>query len=165
MDDQTGNNLRRVMANQGLSLQLVVDQTGLDRRTIQGVLDGSNKPRPRTIHQLAEGLGVSADEFFVSPSQLRYQRFDRQTNPLVEEVIHARPELFGAWTDSDFDELHSHFGSGGALTAEGTLEVVKAMNHRRRLVEKLILLLETSQAEAVGTFLEVMYEKTVVARD
>jgi hypothetical protein len=37
------------------------------------------------------------------------------------------------------------------------------MNRRRQLVEKLMLLMETSQAEAVGTFLEVMYEKTVVA--
>jgi transcriptional regulator with XRE-family HTH domain len=164
MGDMTGSNLRRVMAGRGLSLQQVVDQTGLDRRTVQGVLDGSNKPHPRTIHQLAEGLGVSADEFFVSQSQLLYQRFDRQTNPVVEEVIHARPELFGDWTDSDFDELHSRFGAGGALTAEGTLEVVKAMNHRRQLVEKLMLLLETSQAEAVGAFLEVMYEKMVVER-
>ena len=162
MGDYTGDNLRRIMAGQGLSLRQVVDQTGLDRRTVQAVLDGSSKPHPQTIHRLAEGLGISPNEFFVNPAQLLYQSFDRLTNPVVEELVESRAELFDGWTDAEFAELHSRVGTGGQLTPEGALEAVNSMNHRRRLIEKLILLLETSQAEAVGSFIEVMYEKIVL---
>jgi len=159
MAEYTGHNLRRVMAEQGLSLKQVVEKTGLDQRTVKGILQGNNKPHPRTIHRLAQGLGISPSEFFVSPSQLLYQHFDRHTNPVVEEVIRARPELFAGWSGADFDELHSRFGAGGALTTEGTLAVVRQMNRRNELIEKLIFLLETSQAEAISTFLDVMYQK------
>ena len=75
------------MAAGGLSFGRVAEQTGLDERTIRGILGGGNKPHAQTLHRLAEGLGVKVDEFFVDPAQLLYRRFDRQTNPVVAEVI------------------------------------------------------------------------------
>jgi len=158
MVDHTGENLRRIMARLGLSIGQVIEQTGLDRRTIKGILEGTNRPHTRTLHRLAEGLGVEADELFVEPVQLAYRHFDRQTNPVVTEVVEHHPELFADWSDADFDELHSRQGTGGPLTPEGTLAVAEQMNRNRRLHEKLAVLLETSQAELVESVLEAFYQ-------
>jgi transcriptional regulator with XRE-family HTH domain len=163
MADFARENLLRLMAGGGLSIRGVTDRTGLDQRTIRGILNGGNKPHPQTLHRLAEGLGVKIDEFFVDPAQLLYRRFDRQTNPVVAEVLEHHGELFGGWTEADFDELHSRVGAGGALTVEGTLAAVGQMNRKRELHEKLDLLLESSQAEVAAGILNVLYEKVVVS--
>jgi transcriptional regulator with XRE-family HTH domain len=164
MPDHAAENLSRLMAERGLTIKQVVQQTGLDDRTIKAILSGTSKPQARTLHRLAQGLGVSADEFFVDPAQLLYRRFDRDTNPLVGEVLENQRELFAGWTQADFDELHSRFGTGGPLTYEGTVAAVGEMNRRRSLHEKLALLLETSHAELVAGILELMYER-VTLRD
>ncbi|HLA85339.1 MAG TPA: helix-turn-helix transcriptional regulator [Thermoguttaceae bacterium] len=161
MNEHTGDNLRRIMAEQGLSLGQVVARTGLDRRTIGAILDGSNRPHSRTIHRLAAGLGVSPDEFFVNPGQLLYRRFDAETNPVVRDVVAAHPELFAGWSRMDFEELHSRFGEGGALTAEGTQDVARRMNRNRQVHERLALLLESHQADVISDIVEVMYRQVV----
>jgi transcriptional regulator with XRE-family HTH domain len=161
MTEHTGKNLRRVMANLNLTIEQVVERSGLDLRTVKAILDGSHRPHARTLKRLAEGLGVSCDEFFLDPTQLLYRRFDRQTNPIVEEVIAASPDLFAGWTDADFDELHSRFGTGGPLTADGTLAVVRQMNRNRQLYEKLAVLLESSHADLISGIVEMMYEKVM----
>lgn len=158
-------NLRRLIACQGLTSGQLAAKTGLDRRTIRAVLSGSGKPHPRTIHRLAEGLGVSCDEFYLAPSQLAYRQFDRQTNPVAEEVIEEHPELFDDWTVADFDELHSRFGAGGALTHEGVLAAAKAMNERRIIHEKLAVVLESSHSELARSMIELLYEQTIVRGD
>jgi transcriptional regulator with XRE-family HTH domain len=165
MSEHTGENLRRIMVEQGLSLGQVVERTGLDRRTISAILDGSNRPHPRTIHRLAERLAVSPDEFFVNPGQLVYRRFDLQTNPAVREVVDEYPELFEGWSEMDFEELHSRFGHGGSLTAEGALSMARHMNRNRQVHEKLSLLLESSQAEIISGIVEVMYREVVPATE
>ena len=157
-------NLLRLMAADGLSLRQVVELTGLNARTVRGIVRGSHKPHAQTIHRLSRGLGVKVEEFFVDPAQLLYRRFDRRTNPLVAEIVESRRELFDGWTEADFDELHSRVGAGGALTAEGALDAVKQMNRKRELHERLDLLLESSQAEVAAGVLNVLYEKIVVSR-
>lgn len=159
MSEYAGENLRRLMAERGLSEKDLIEITGLDRRTIIGILAGTHRSHPRTINRLAKGLGVSSDEFFVTPTQLVYRRFDTQTNSAVEAVVDDHPELFDGWTDADFDELHSRFGAGGALTAEGTLEAARAMNSKRELHDKLAILLESSQNQLVGEILESLYRQ------
>jgi transcriptional regulator with XRE-family HTH domain len=162
MSDHARENLLRLMAAGGWSVRRVAEQTGLDERTIRGILTGGNKPHPQTLHRLADGLGVKVDEFFVDPAQLLYRHFDRHTNPVVAEVIETHGKLFEGWTEADFDELHSRVGTGGALTAEGTLKAVGHMNRKRELHEKLDLLMESSQAEVAAGVLDVLYEKIVV---
>ncbi len=159
MNEHTGENLRRIMAEQGLSLGQVVGNTGLDRRTVSAILDGSNRPHSRTIHRLAAGLGVSPSELFVNPGQLLYRRFDAQTNPIVREVVDRHPDLFDGWSEMDFEELHSRFGQGGALTVEGTLAIARRMNRNRQVHEQLALLLESSQAETIRGIVEVIYRQ------
>ena len=162
MSDYAGENLRRLLAGRGLSIRQLAEKTGLDERTIRGILSGTNRPHARTLHRLARGLGVAVDELFLHPSQLLYRRFDRRTNPVVEEVMQSHQELFSDWTEAEFDELHSRVGTGGALTVEGTLAAVHRMNRRRELHEKLDLLLESSQAELIRSIMDVLYKQVVV---
>jgi transcriptional regulator with XRE-family HTH domain len=162
MSDHARENLLRLMAAGGLSVREVAERTGLDGRTLRGILGGGAKPHAQTLHRLAEGLGVKIDEFFVDPAQLLYRRFDRRTNPVVAEVIETHGALFDGWTEADFDELHSRVGTGGPLTVEGTLAAVSLMNRKRELHEKLDLLLESGQAELAAGILDVLYKKVVV---
>jgi transcriptional regulator with XRE-family HTH domain len=52
------------MARLNLTMDQVIDSTGLSERTVKELLRGRSKPHARTLHRLAAGLGVSADEFF-----------------------------------------------------------------------------------------------------
>jgi transcriptional regulator with XRE-family HTH domain len=150
------------MARAGLTLADVVQRSGLDERTVKGVLSGGHNPHPRTLHRLAAGLDVPADELFQNPSLLAHRLFDRATNPLVDEVIAERPELFADWREADFDELYSRFGTGGALTFDGAVESVAAMNRKRAVHGKVALLMETAQAELLENLVEVLYQRVVV---
>jgi transcriptional regulator with XRE-family HTH domain len=163
MPNYARENLLRLMAARGLTMSSVAEWTGLHVRTVRGVLRGDKKAHARTLHRLAEGLGVNVEELFVDPAQLVYRRFDRQTNPMVTGVIEDHKELFHGWTEADFDELHSRVGMGGALTVEGTLAAVREMNRKRELHEKLDLLLESSHAEVAAGILNVLYERVVVS--
>jgi len=161
MTQHVPENLRRLIAQLGWTIEQVAEKSGLDQRTIRGILEGTNRPQARTLHRLARGLGVPSNELFLDPARLLYRHFDRQTNPVIAEVVEDHPELFAGWTEADFDELHSRVGTGGPLTAEGAATTVIAMNRNRGLHEKLALLLESSQAELIRSILEVMYEKIV----
>ena len=163
MDCRVGENLCRLMATQGLSSADVAQRTGLDPRTIRAIRDGRHKPQPRTVHRLAAGLGVPADEFFLDPVRLLHRRFDRATNPVVDEVLGASPQLFKEWTEGDFDELYSRVGRGGPLTAAGVAAAAAAMNAHRSLHDMLDVLLESSQSETVRGVLETLYRQVVVA--
>lgn len=159
MDNLLGDNLRRIMSQQGLTINEVAERTKLDKRTIRGILEGSKRPHPRTVGQLAQGLGVAVDELYIDPTRLLYRRFDQQTNPVVEKVIQEYPDLFQDWTTAEFEELYSRFGMGGGLTEEGVVEIARRTRRRRELQHKLAVLLETSQADLVETIINVLYEK------
>lgn len=155
-------NFRRLMAREGLTVQQVVDASGLDERTVKAILNGRNKPHARTLNRLATGLGVSSDEFFQSPAALAHRLFDEQTNPLVDEIIAQRPELFEGWSQADFEELYGRFGAGGALTADGAVDSVVSMNRNREVHHKVALLLESGEAELLIGFVDLLYQKIVV---
>ncbi len=156
-------NLRRLLAQHGLTIAEIATRAEIDRRTVQAVLNDSGKPHPKTIHRLAEAFGVATDEFYVEPSQLLYRQFDRETNPLVTEVVESHSKLFDGWTAGDFDELHSRFGCGGALTQDGVVQAAEEMNLQRALHEKLAVLLESSHKELAQKMIELLYEQATVA--
>jgi len=158
-------NVRRLMARSGMTLQQVVAAAGLNERTIKAILSGRSKPHARTLHRLADGLGVAADELFQNPSLLTHRLFDQRTNPMVQEVIDSQPQLFEGWTQADFEELYSRFGTGGALTPAGTEQVVMAMNRKRDVHQKVALLLESGEAEFLTGVVDLLYQKIIVLRD
>ena len=154
-------NLRRLMAQHGLGVSQVADRSGLDQRTIRGVLEGAKKPHPQTIHKLAGGLGVSADELFLEPSLLIQRCLDRATNPAVDEVVSKHPDLVEGWTEADFDELYSRVGTGGGLTPQGALDAIRSMNWKQAVLRKVEVLMETGEAELVEGIVEILYRKAV----
>ncbi|MDZ7618849.1 MAG: helix-turn-helix transcriptional regulator, partial [Patescibacteria group bacterium] len=157
--DHVGVNLKRLMAAGGWSIREVVQRSGLDERTIRAICSDRRRTHGRTLHRLAEGLGIPVDQFFIDPAQLAYRHFDRASNPVVEQVVEERPELFRNWTDADFDELSSQMGLGGGLTREGAIEVAGHINRKRHLHEKLDLLLETTHADLVSEMIELFYHR------
>jgi transcriptional regulator with XRE-family HTH domain len=159
---QFGANLRRLMAREGLSIDQVTELTGLDHRTIKSILNRASKPHARTLHRLAQGLGVSADELFQPPSLLAHHAFDRQTNPAVQSVVRSHPELFHDWTPADFDELYSRVGTGGELNEAGTVAAAGRMNSRREILTKVQELLESSEAALLTGLIDLLYEKMTV---
>jgi len=165
MWQHTGDNLQRLMAERGLSTREVARHTGIDERTLRALSRGQRRPRPLTVHRLAEGLGIPVEELLVDPASTLRRRFDRVTNPAVEELVRTRAELFHDWTSADFDELYSRVGTGGELTTDGAEQVVERMNHRRRLHGKLDLLLESTHGELVGQMIELMYRQVAIDVD
>jgi transcriptional regulator with XRE-family HTH domain len=151
-------NLRRLMARDGLTYEDVVSITGLDERTIRGLIRANHNPHARTLHKLAEGFGVSADELF-RPVGRSPRQFDRETNTLVEQVVAARPELFADWSDARFDELYSRFGTGGALTEQGVVAAAEAMNAKQTLWKQVSVILESHEAELLAQFVDLLYRR------
>lgn len=162
---QFGNNLRRLMARIGLTVDQVVERSGLDKRTVGGILAQSKVPHARTLHRLAEGLGVSADEFFQDSSLKMIRQFDRETNPAIEEAVAAHPEWFHGWDEADLDELASRFGTGGALLDEAIRDTVEMMNRNRDVHRQVALVLESSEADFLTDLVRLLYHKISVDED
>jgi len=152
-------NVRRLMARDGLTFGDVVAATGLDERTVRGLVRGKNNPHARTLHKFASGLGLAIDELFQPVARSARQAFDRATNPLVEAIIRARCELFSDWGDADFDELYSQFGAGGALNEAGVVAAADAINHKRALLRKVAVILESSESELLADFVKLLYRR------
>lgn len=159
MQNHIRDNLVRLMAAQGLSIDELCARARLDKRTVQGILNGTHRPHARTLHRLTQGLGTSTDELFLDPARLLYRCFDRKTNPRVRELVDSHPELFDGWCQADFEELHSRVGAGGALTLEGVLRSAQRMNRHRELAEKLAVILESHQEEFTGAMLDMIYKQ------
>jgi transcriptional regulator with XRE-family HTH domain len=152
-------NLRRLMARHGLTFEEVVRASGLDERTVRGLARGTNNPHARTLNKLARGLGVEVDELFCRPGQPAERRFDRATNTLVESVVAAHGHIFNRWSDADFDELYSRFGTGGQLTETGILAAAAAMNARRDLWRQISVILESGEATLLAEFIQLLYRR------
>jgi transcriptional regulator with XRE-family HTH domain len=152
-------NLRRLMARDGLTFDDVVQTSGLDERTVRGVVRGRNNPHARTLHKLAAGLGVAIDELFRPIGCWSPRRFDRATNALVESVAAAHPQQFKNWTEAEFDELYSRFGTGGQMTEAGVLAAAEAMNAKRDLWRQVGVILESGEAELLAEFIDILYRR------
>jgi len=156
------SNVRRLMARQGLTFHEIVQTTGLDERTLRGLVRGTNNPHARTLHKLAHGLGVEVDELF-QPSGSPRQAFDQATNPVVESVVQEHAEVFQGWSKAELDELASQFGTGGPLSEAGVLAAAEAINAKRALLQQVCVILESSESELLSDFVQLLYQRIRVA--
>jgi transcriptional regulator with XRE-family HTH domain len=147
------------MAREGLTYSDVVESTGLDERTVRGLVRGANNPHARTLHKFAQGLGISIDELFQPAGGSTRHAFDRATNPVVQCVVEAHAALFDAWSATDFDELYSQFGVGGPLNETGILAAAEAINAKRSLLRKVSVILESSESELLADFVKLLYRR------
>ena len=161
-----GANLRRLMAQLGLTLSETAAVAQLDVRTVRNILRERAQPQSRTLHKLAGGLGVSVDEFFQSVSWgagAGAAALDRACNPVAAEVIAAHPERFAQWSAAEFDELYSRVGVGGELTESGALAAAEGINRRRQLMTQVAVVLETDQGELLQELVELLYRRVTTA--
>jgi transcriptional regulator with XRE-family HTH domain len=156
-----GANLRRLMVRLDMTLQEVVDATGLDERTVRSMLHGDTRPHARTLHKLAEGLGIDTDELFQDPFRTGHWAFDKATNPQVALAIETHPELFIDWHDADFAELYSRMAVGGELTEQGALTAATTMNARRELLYQVSVILETGEADHLREFIGMLFQRVM----
>lgn len=157
-------NVQRLMAQHNMKQREVVAATGLDQRTVRSILRGESQPHMRTLHKLAEGLDVDVDELFQDPYQsgngeFTSAEFDRATNPIAAEVVDSHPGLFEDWTATDFEELFSRMAVGGELTTAGTLAAARSMNERRQLLQQVAVVLESSEADLMRDFVQLLYRR------
>ncbi len=150
-------NLRRIMARDNLTFDEVVIATELDNRTLRSLARGHTNPHARTLHKLAEGLGLSIDELFQPVARTAPRRFDRATNSLVDSCVAQHANLFRNWSEGDFAELYSRFGTGGQLTEQGVLAAAQATNAKRDLWRQVSIILESGEAELLSRFVDVLY--------
>lgn len=153
-----GENVRRLMVRQGLTLLEVVEATGLDERTIRSLLRGTTRPHARTLHKLTTGLGIDADDLFVNPAE-EAARFDYRANPSAASIIRRHPEMFDGWTPPDFEEYFSRVGVGGELTEEGALAYAAATNRRRELLTQVAVILESAESEHLSEIIAMLYRR------
>jgi transcriptional regulator with XRE-family HTH domain len=153
-------NLRRLMAKGALTFDDVVAASGLDERTLRAIVRAKSNAHARTLHKLATGFGVSVDELFRPPSQFNPRQFDRATNTLVQSVVASHADMFANWSDADFDELYSRFGTGGQLTEEGVLAGAAAMNAKRDVWRQVSVILESGEADILTEFVDLLYRRT-----
>jgi transcriptional regulator with XRE-family HTH domain len=150
-------NLRRIMARDDLTFEQVVAATELDERTLRSLARGVSHPHARTLHKLAQGLSVPIDELFQPIARAAPRRFDRATNSLVDSCVAEHANLFRNWSQGDFDELYSRFGTGGQLTEEGVLAAAQATNIKRDLWRQVSVILESGEADLLSQFIGVLY--------
>ena len=151
------SNLRRIMAKGGLTFDDVVTATELDERTLRSLARATTNPHARTLHKLAQGLGIEIDELFRPVGRVAPRQFDRATNSLVESCVTRHAHLFKNWSQGDFDELYSRFGTGGQLTEHGILAAAQATNAKRDLWRQVSVILESGDAELLSRFVDVLY--------
>lgn len=114
-------------------------------------------PRPSTVGKVSQALGLP-------PAWWNENRdaagdFDRATNPEVRAVADRHPGAFANFTSADWRELHSVFGTGGALTEEGVLTEVARLQAKRELIRQLEIVLETHLGEAATAMIRGLYER------
>jgi hypothetical protein len=76
---------------------------------------------------------------------------------LVSDIVKANRSTFSNWSEADFDELYSRFGTGGQLTEDGVLQVAHAMNTKRDVWRQVSVILESGEAELLSQFVGVLY--------
>lgn len=157
-------NLRRLMAKGGLTFDDVVAASQLDERTLRSVARGNRIPHARTLHKLATGLGVTVEELFQPAGRSSSRHFDRVTNSLVESVVAQHAGKFANWSDADFDELYSRFGTGGQLTEAGVLAAAEAMNAKRDVLRQASVILESSEAELLAEFIQMLFRRATTSQ-
>jgi transcriptional regulator with XRE-family HTH domain len=152
-------NLRRLMARDAVTFDDVVAASGLDERTLRAIVRGKSNPHARTLNKLANGLGVSVDELFCPPGRFGPRQFDRATNTLVQSVVAAHADIFADWSNAEFDELYSRFGTGGQLTEAGVLAAAADMNAKRDVWRQVNVILESGEAELLTEFVDLLYRR------
>ena len=156
-------NVRRLMARRQMTYEELCSGSGLDERTIRGIMNNRARPHARTLAKLAAGLAVEVDELFAQVVIPPDVKFDRATNRLVEVVRRKNPNRFKGWNGDDFRQLYSNVGVGGMLTEAGILAIVDKMNEDREVRRKVRVIHESAERDFLAIVVEHLYRRVTVS--
>lgn len=158
---ELGRKLNAERLKRGLDLGDLADRAGVSRTTLYQICRGGvQKPRCSTLRKLADALGVPvavlAEQSAATPLPFSAgnHEFDRYTNYCVQDICEERPELFAGWTEDEWDELYSTFGTGGELTPQGVCETARHINRKREVIRRLSIVLETHLADVAVSVID-----------
>jgi Predicted transcriptional regulators len=170
--DQFWSRVQEACRRLGVSQKTLSQRSGLSRTTLYQLSQGKTaRPQDMTVHRIATALGVSVASLTGDPEETtateqteaeRFRQFNEQTNPRVEEVKEAAPELFEEWSQTDWEELYSCFGVGGALSEEGVREEARRINEKRELLRRVEVILETHLRSATIGLINSLYESVII---
>ena len=166
--------IRAQCLKRGWSFGRLAERAGLSRTTLYHLLRGTtSRPHPTTLTKICRALDLPLFELIGDDSRradrmlcatgndvdTRDQRaFDCMTNPVIEEVFDESPEMFAAWSQQEWEELYSTFGTGGALTRRGVEHTARKMNRKRETIHQLHVVLETHLDEVAARMIAALYE-------
>lgn len=172
--------IRAACVRKGWDLNDLAKRAGMSRTTLYHLERGRTRvPHVATLRKLAAVLEIDADEL-CGQSNLSCdsitsngeqqpliraedrRQFDRATNKAVDEVSAERAELFANWSESEWDELYSTFGTGGQLREAGVVDVAQSINRRREVVRKLEVIMDTHLADTASTVIDALYQMVQV---
>ena len=172
--------LKALRAERGWDMSTLEERSGIGRTTLYHLEQGHTaSPRMKTLNRIAAAFEVpvasllqsetAAPRPVIESSPLldvaQQAAFDRETNPMVTEVIEERPDLFRHWSENDFDELYSIFGTGGPLTRKGVVVAAESINIKRETVRRLEVLLETQLRSAAIEVINSLYRVITPGED
>lgn len=156
-----GKRIRDERAQRGWDQSRLAREAGISRTTLSQLENGRGPaPRPSTVGKVTRALDLPSSWW--DEEQAVARSFDRATNPEVQAVAERHPEAFAALTSADWDELHSVFGTGGALTEEGVLLQAARLHSKRELIRQLEVVLETHLGEAATAMIQGLYERVTL---
>lgn len=156
-----GQKIREQRAHRGWDQSRLAREAGISRTTLSQLENGKGpEPRPSTVGKVSQALGLPPAWW--DQDRDAASAFDRATNPEVQAVADRHPEIFANLTSTDWEELHSVFGTGGALTEEGVLTQVARLQEKRELIRQLEVVLETHLGEAATAMIRGLYERVVL---
>lgn len=173
-----GKRLRSARLRKGWNQSELSARSGVSRTTLFQMERGAiPSPRAATLHRLAEALEIPVA--YLNPDQpIDLERwlhetpavrstaageFDRQTNPYVEVVLQQFPQVFAGFTQEDWEELYSSFGTGGALTEDGVRRTAEGIAKKRETLRRLSILLETHLGDAAAAMVDSLFDLVKVA--
>lgn len=156
MSSFVAHNLARLMAERSLSIAETVRRTGVDRRTLRAVLEGTTTPHSRTVQAIAEGLGVSVEEFWIEPPRGEPPIPPKRLSAAVADFAEKRPELFRHWDAADWDELERRLACKSEPPADAIWAAVHDLNHKRRQLQTCAILLEMGDGAAMSQAIDAV---------
>ena len=156
-----GDNLRRLMAAKNLTLAEVARRSGLDVRTINGILNNPQaRPHARTLHKLARGLRVPVEELFQAPPQLIQHPQRAVSHPGIRRLLQERPDLFDGWEASDFARLESLCEERQVRQIAQVVQLATLVNRTRQLSSGILRILASNYGplfvQTVNAFLATL---------
>ncbi|MEZ6046662.1 MAG: helix-turn-helix transcriptional regulator [Planctomycetaceae bacterium] len=155
-----------------ISQQDLAKKAGISRTFFSNLQRGKVRwPQTNTLVKLADALDISTEELCDCDNERQLQLqaesdqvapetsvLDRRTNPVVTEVYREHPSLFQGWRESEWDEIYSTFGVGGALTEAGVKQAADQINQKRELVRQVQVLYETHKRDQLVEMIHQLYQ-------